>query len=68
MTVDEKVNTINNTILIILSNVILHKILTWDDKDLPWLNKKIKGKIHEKKTIYLRPIAIIVATSIWKIV
>ena len=49
MTVDEKVNTINNTILIILSNFILHKILTWDDKDLPWLNKKIKGKIHEKK-------------------
>ena len=44
MTVDEKVNTINNTILIILSNFILHKILTWDDKDPPWFNKKNKRK------------------------
>ena len=60
--VNEKVNIFNNTILNILSNFIPHEILTCDDKDPPWFNKKIKGIIQEK-TMLLRFIAIIVATS-----
>ena len=43
-----KVNIFNNTILNILSNFIPHKILTCDDKDPSWFNKKIKGIIQEK--------------------
>ena len=65
--VNEKVNIFNNTILNILSNFIPHEILTCDDKDPPWFNKKIKGIIQEK-TMLLRFIAIIVATSFWKLV
>ena len=62
MSVNEKVNIFNNTILNILSNFISHEILTCDDKD-PF-NKKIKGIIQEKKIMHLRPIAIIVATQL----
>ena len=47
MSVNEKVNIFNNTILNILSNFISHEIITCDDKD-PF-NKKIKGIIQEKK-------------------
>ena len=46
---NEKVDIFNNTILNILSNFIAHEILTYDDKDPLWFNKKIKGIIHEKK-------------------
>ena len=46
--VTEKVDIFNDTILNILSNFILHKVIIYDDKDPPWLNKK-KGLIHEKK-------------------
>ena len=50
--VNEKVNIFNNTILNILSNFIPHEILTCDDKDPPWFNKKIKGIIQEKKQCF----------------
>ena len=62
MSVNEKVNIFNSAILNILSNLIPHEILTCDDKDPPRFNKKIKGIIQEK-TMLLRFIAIIVATS-----
>ena len=50
--VNEKVNIFNNTIFNILSNFILHEIITCDDKDPPWFNKKIKGIIHEKNNAF----------------
>ena len=50
--VNEKVNIFNNTILNILSNFIPHEILTCDDKDPPWFNKKIKGIIQEKNNAF----------------
>ena len=40
-----KVNTFNNAIRNILSNFIPYEILTCDDKDLLWFNKKMKGII-----------------------
>ena len=39
----EKKNFFNKTILNTLSNFIPDEILTCDDKDPPWFNKKIKG-------------------------
>ena len=52
MSVNEKVNIFNNTILNILNNFILQEILTCIDKDPPWFNKKIKGIIQEKKQCF----------------
>ena len=46
--VNEKVNIFNKTILNILSNFIPHEMLTCDDEDPLWFNKKIKGIIQEK--------------------
>ena len=50
--VNEKVNIFNNTILDILSNFILHEILTCNDKDPPGFNKKIKGMIQKKDNAF----------------
>ena len=50
--VNEKVNIFNSTILNILSNFIPHEILTCDDKDPPWFNKKIKRIIQEKNNTF----------------
>ena len=50
---NEKVNTFNITILNILSNFIPLEILTCDDKNPPWFNKKIKG-INQEKIMPLR--------------
>ena len=52
MSVNEKVNIFNNTILNILSNFIPHDILICDDKDPPWFNKKITGIIQEKNNAF----------------
>ena len=60
--VNEKVNIFNYTILNILSSFIPHEILTCDDKDPWWFNKKIR-EIFQEKTMFLRFIGIIVATS-----
>ena len=35
-----------------MRNFILHEILTCDDKDPPWFNKKIKGTIQEKNNAF----------------
>ena len=50
--VNEKVDTFNKTILNILSNFIPHETITCDDRDPPWLNKKIKSLIYEKNTAF----------------
>ena len=39
-----------NTILNILSNFIPHEILTCDEKDSPWFNKKLKEIIQEQNS------------------
>ena len=49
MSVNEKVNIFNKTILNILNNFIPHEILTCDDKDPPWFNKKNKRNKSGKK-------------------
>ena len=50
--VNKKVNIFNSTILNILSNFIPHEMLTCDDKDPPWFNKKTKGIIQEKNNAF----------------
>ena len=47
---NEKVFILNKTILNILSNFILHKTLTADDKEPPWIIKKISSK---RKTMFI---------------
>ena len=46
--IDEKVLTFNKTALKVLSNFIPHEVKVCDDKDLPYLNGKIKSLINEK--------------------
>ena len=48
-TVNEKGNIFSHTILYILRNFISHEHIMCDDRDLPWLNSKIKSLIQEKK-------------------
>ena len=36
----------------ILSNYILYKTLTWDDKDPPWFNSRIKSLLQDKNKLY----------------
>ena len=52
VSVNEKVNIFNNTILNILCNFIPHGILTCDDKDPPWFNKKYKRNNSGKKQCF----------------
>ena len=48
--VHEQVSVFNNTLMNIFSNYILHKFVTIDDKNPPWMNKKIKNKVIKKTT------------------
>ena len=45
LTVNEKVDTFNKTILKIFNNFISHETIICDDRDPPWFNKKIKSLI-----------------------
>ena len=49
---NEKVNTFNITILNILSNFIPLEILTCDDKNPPWFNKKNKRNNSGKNNAF----------------
>ena len=42
--VHQQVNIFNKTIINIFSNFIPNKLVTFDDKDPPWMTKKIKTK------------------------
>ena len=42
----------NKTIKSIMSNYILHKTITYDDSDPPWINKDIKQLILDKNHEY----------------
>ena len=50
--VNERVNLYNKTIKNIILNYIPHETIPCDDRDLPWINKGIKGLIHEKKQVF----------------
>ena len=42
----------NSTVLNILSNFIPQEFVVYDDKDLPWFNKKIRALIREKNVTF----------------
>ena len=50
--VNNKVHMFNKTIENIMSNYILHKTITYDDRDPPWINKDIKQLILDKNHEY----------------
>ena len=47
-TVSKKVYIFNETILNVLSNYIPYESLTYDDKDPPWFNSRVKSLLHDK--------------------
>ena len=46
------VHLYNKNIKNILSNYIPHETITCDDRDPPWINRKIKQLIHEINNTY----------------
>ena len=50
--VHEQVFVFNNVLFNILSNYIPYKYITIDDRDPPWMTKRIKDKIELKSTLY----------------
>ena len=50
--INEKVSVFSSTIMIILSNFILHETIVCHDKDPPWFNKAIKSFIQDKKDTF----------------
>ena len=50
--VHEQVSIFNNTLKNIFSNYIPNKYKTINDRDLQWMNEKIKNKIKLKKSLY----------------
>ena len=52
ISINEKVDIFNRTILNILSNFIPHEIIVCDDKDPPWFDNRIKILIQEKNATY----------------
>ena len=51
-TVHEQTSIFNNTLKNIFSNYITNKYITIDDRDPPWMNKKIKNKIKLNKSLH----------------
>ena len=51
-TVHEQVSAFNNVLFNILPNYIPHKCIKIDDRDIPWMTKRIKDKINLKSTLY----------------
>ena len=50
--VHQQVNIFNKTIINIFSNFIPNKLVTFDDKDPPWMTEKVKEKIKWKHKFY----------------
>ena len=50
--INDKVHLFNKTIRNILSNFIPHETITFDDRDPPWINNRVKHLINEKNAIY----------------
>ena len=49
-TAHQQVNSLNDTILNVFTNFVLNKVITCDDRDLPWINDNIKNKIKWKNS------------------
>lgn len=54
MNVDRQVGIFNDTILNIMSNFILDKVITFDDRETKWMNDDIRIKIKGKKTMFIK--------------
>ena len=52
--IDERVILFNRTISNIFHNFIQNKIILCDDRDPPWMNKRIKYLIKKKKKLYFK--------------
>ena len=52
--VHQQVNIFNITLMIIFSNFIPNKYVTFNDKDPPWMTNYLKYKIYRKKSLYLK--------------
>ena len=50
--INDKVHLFNKTIRNILSTFIPHETITFDDRDPPWINNRVKHLINEKNAIY----------------
>ena len=50
--VHQQVNIFNETIINIFSNFIPNELVTFDDKDPPWMTEKLKEKIKWKHKVY----------------
>ena len=50
--VDSQVFKFRDVILNIMSNYIPHKKIVCDDKDPPWVNKRVKVLLNENRQIY----------------
>ena len=50
--VHQQVNIFNKTIINIFSNFIPNKLVTFDDKDPPWMTEKVKEKKKWKHKVY----------------
>ena len=52
VSVDEKVCYFTKKLLDIIHNFIPHEIITFDDRDPPWINNEIDKLINEKNSAY----------------
>ena len=49
---NKQVNILAATVFNIMSNFIPNKTILIDDRDSPWIDKKMKGLIHEKNLVH----------------
>ena len=52
--VDKQVILFNKTVLNITQNFISHEIVTFDDRDPPWVTSRLKKMIHDKNLAFKR--------------
>ena len=48
----QQTNILSKTIINIFSNFISNKLVTFHDKDPPWMTEKLKEKIKWKHKVY----------------
>ena len=50
--VQQQVRTLNDIVFNVFSNFVPNKIVTFDDRDPPWMTEYIKTKIQQHDNIY----------------
>ena len=50
--VHQQVRTLNDMVINVFSNLVPNKIVTFDDRDPPWMTEYIKIKIEQRDKIY----------------